>query len=118
VRKAFGGGMRQAGFLAAAGIYALNNNITRLKDDHVRAAGLGKALSGVSWVKSMMPVDTNIVIFSVIDKVTPEQVLAKLAEHEIKAIRFGAQEIRLVTHLDFDDRMLEKTITTIKKLSL
>lgn len=117
MRKAFGGGMRQAGFLAAAGIYALNNNITRLKDDHVRAAQLGKALSNANWVKSMMPVDTNIVIFSVIDKVTPEQVLAKLSEHEIKVIKFGAQEIRLVTHLDFDDRMLEKTVDVIKKLS-
>jgi len=117
MRKAFGGGMRQAGFLAAAGIYALENNITRLKEDHFRAAELGKALNSVSWVKAMMPVDTNIIIFSVIDKITPEQVLAKLAEHQIKAIKFGAQEIRLVTHLDFDDRMLEKTITTIKKLS-
>jgi threonine aldolase len=117
MRKAFGGGMRQAGFLAAAGIYALNNNITRLKEDHVRAAELGKALSNVNWVKSMMPVDTNIVIFSVTDKVTPEQVLEKLSEHEIKAIKFGAQEIRLVTHLDFDDRMLEKTVDVIKKLS-
>jgi threonine aldolase len=118
MRKAFGGGMRQAGFLAAAGIYALNNNITRLKEDHLRAAELGKALSNANWVKSMMPVDTNIVIFSVVDKVTPEQVLAKLSEQNIKAIKFGAQEIRLVTHLDFDDPMLEKTITIIKKLSL
>lgn len=117
MRKAFGGGMRQAGFLAAAGIYALENNITRLKEDHLRAAELGNALNSVSWVKAMMPVDTNIIIFSVIDKITPEQVLAKLAEHQIKAIKFGAQEIRLVTHLDFDDRMLEKTISTIKKLS-
>ncbi len=117
MRKAFGGGMRQAGFLAAAGIYALENNITRLKEDHLRAAELGKALNSVSWVKAMMPVDTNIVIFSVNDKITPEQVLAKLAEHQIKAIKFGAQEIRLVTHLDFDDRMVEKTIATIKKLS-
>ncbi len=117
MRKAFGGGMRQAGFLAAAGIYALENNIARLKEDHKRAAELGNALNRVSWVKALMPVDTNIIIFSVIDKITPEQVLAKLAEHQIKAIKFGAQEIRLVTHLDFDDRMLEKTIATIKKLS-
>jgi len=109
--------MRQAGFLAAAGIYALNYNITRLKEDHIRAAALGKALSNVSWVKSMMSVDTNIVIFTVIDKVTPEQVLAKLSGHDIKAIKFGAQEIRLVTHLDFDDRMLEKTVDVIKKIS-
>lgn len=117
MRKAFGGGMRQAGFLAAAGIYAIENNITRLKEDHFRAAELGKVLYGVSWVKNMMPVDTNIIIFSVIDKIIPEQVLAKLAEHQIKAIKFGAQEIRLVTHLDFDDRMLEKTVHVIKKLS-
>lgn len=117
MRKVFGGGMRQAGFLAAAGSYALDNHVSRLKDDHARAAELGKALSGVKWVKSMMPVDTNIVIFSVIDKIIPEQVLAKLSEHHIKAIKFGAQEIRLVTHLDFDDRMLEKTIDVIKKLS-
>jgi len=117
MRKAFGGGMRQAGFLAAAGIYALENNIARLKEDHKRAAELGNALNCVSWVKALMPVDTNIIIFSVIDKITPEQVLAKLAEHQIKAIKFGAQEIRLVTHLDFDDLMLEKTFATIKKLS-
>lgn len=118
MRKAFGGGMRQAGFLAAAASYALDNHITRLKEDHARASTLGKALSTVSWVKSVMPVDTNIVIFSVIDKITPEKVLAKLADQQIKAIQFGAQEIRLVTHLDFDDSMLEKTVDTIKKLSV
>lgn len=117
MRKAFGGGMRQAGFLAAAGLYALNNHVTRLKDDHFRASKLGEALDKASWVKSMMPVDSNIIIFTVMDHLTPEIVLARLAEYEIKAIKFGAQEIRLVTHLDFDDPMLEKTIATIKKLS-
>jgi threonine aldolase len=117
MRKVFGGGMRQAGFLAAAGIYALDNHIKRMKEDHIRAGELGKALSEVNWVKSIMPIDTNIVIFSVIDRITPEQVLAKLAEHDIKAIKFGAQEIRLVTHLDIDDDQLEKTVSVIKKLS-
>lgn len=117
MRKVFGGGMRQAGFLAAAGIYALDNHIVRLKEDHVRAAELGKVLNKITWIKSVMPVDTNIVIFSVADHLTPEQVLSKLQENQIKAIKFGAQEIRLVTHLDFDDLMLEKTIATIKKLS-
>lgn len=117
MRKAFGGGMRQAGFLAAAASYALDNHITRLKEDHVRAGELGKVLSRVTWVKSVMPVDTNIVIFSVIDQITPEKVLSKLTEQQIKAIKFGAQEIRLVTHLDFDDNMLTKTIDVIKKLS-
>ena len=65
-----------------------------------------------------MPVDTNIVIFSVADSITPEQVLSKLAEQQIKAIKFGDKEIRLVTHLDFDDQMLEKTLAEFKKLSL
>ncbi|MBK8290243.1 MAG: threonine aldolase [Flammeovirgaceae bacterium] len=118
MRKAFGGGMRQAGFLASAGIYALDNHIVRLKEDHKRAAELGKALAKISWIESIMPVDTNIVIFSVADPITPEQVLTKLAEQQIKAIKFGNKEIRLVTHLDFDDQMLEKTEAEFKKLSL
>lgn len=118
MRKAFGGGMRQAGFLAAAGIYALDHHITRLKEDHARAKILGQELSRLPWVRSVMPVDTNIVIFSVIPSTTPEQVLARLAEHNIKAIKFGPQEIRLVTHLDFNDAMLEKAVSVVKKLSL
>lgn len=117
MRKVYGGGMRQAGFLAAAGIYALDNHVNRLKEDHTRAKELGKTLNGLSWVKSIMPVDTNIVIFAVADHLTPQQVLSKLAEHQIKAIKFGAKEIRLVTHLDFDDRMLDKTIEVFRKLS-
>ncbi len=117
MRKVFGGGMRQAGFLAAAGLYALDHHIKRLKEDHKRASELGKALAGLSWIKSVMPVDTNIVIFEIIKEITPEQVLSKLSDHQIKAIKFGAQEIRFVTHLDFDDLMLEKSIDVIKRLS-
>lgn len=117
MRKVFGGGMRQAGFLAAAGIYALDNHVNRLKEDHMRAKELGNSLRNFNWVKSIMPVDTNIVIFAVADRLTPEQVLSKLAEHQIKAIKFGAKEIRLVTHLDFDDRMLEKSVEIFRKLS-
>ena len=116
VRKVFGGGMRQAGFLAAAGIYAMENHITRLKEDHHRAKELGNALDKLGWVKSVMPVDTNIVIFEVADGVNPEKCLAKLSEHQIKALAFSATEIRLVTHLDFDDKMLEKAIDVFKKL--
>jgi threonine aldolase len=116
IRKVFGGGMRQAGYLAAAGIYALDNHIERLKKDHERASELGTALTQVDWVKSVMPVDTNIVIFEVTGKITPELCLAKFAESNIKALAFSATEIRLVTHLDFDDAMLEKVITTFKKI--
>jgi threonine aldolase len=117
MRKVFGGGMRQAGFLAAAGIYALDHHLARLKEDHARARQLGNTLREVSWVKSVMPVDTNIVIFSVMDSITPEAVLSKFAQQQIRAIKFGPQEIRLVTHLDFDDRMLDKTVETIRKIS-
>lgn len=117
IRKVFGGGMRQAGYLAAAGIYALDNHITRLKDDHVRARELGKVIASLGWVESVMPVDTNIVIFSMKESVSPESVLQKLADENIKALKFGPREIRMVTHLDFDDRMLEKTTNVFKKLS-
>jgi threonine aldolase len=108
MRKAFGGGMRQAGFLAAAASYALDNHVNRLKEDHTRARVLGKELGQQGWVKSVMPVDTNIVIFSVVDSTTPENILAQLNNDQVKAIKFGPQEIRLVTHLDFDDKMLDK----------
>ncbi|HZY78296.1 MAG TPA: GntG family PLP-dependent aldolase [Cyclobacteriaceae bacterium] len=116
-RKAFGGGMRQAGFLAAAGIYALDNHITRLKDDHRRAKTLGVALKELSWVDSIVPVDTNIIIFSVPNPLTTDQVLAELLKHDIKAVKFrGPKEIRMVTHLDFTDEMLDRTVSVLKKI--
>lgn len=116
MRKAFGGGMRQAGFLAAAGIHALDNHIVRLKEDHLRARKLGDALKMLSWVKSVMPVDTNIIIFEVADGLTPERVLAKLGEYQIKALVFSATEIRFVTHLDFTDEMLNKSVNIFSKI--
>lgn len=117
MRKVFGGGMRQAGYLAAAGLYALENHITRLKDDHRRAKELGQIIQNLPFVKSIMPVDTNIIIFE-LDKATPDQWLAKLAAHQIKATAFGSTQVRLVTHLNFDDAMLERTIEVVKKMSL
>lgn len=116
MRKAYGGGMRQAGFLAAAGIYAIDNHIARLKEDHARARSLGKALQQASWVKSVMPIDTNIVIFEVQDGITPERVLSVWGEQKLLALKFGAKEIRMVTHLDFDDRLLETTVEVIGKM--
>ncbi|MFZ6000344.1 MAG: threonine aldolase family protein [Bacteroidota bacterium] len=117
MRKAFGGGMRQAGFLAAAGIYALDHHITRLSEDHARARQLGQAIAALPWVKSTMPVDTNIVIFSVVDTLTPEKVLAALAEQHVKAVKFGSREIRMVTHLDIDDTQVQRAIEVLKKVS-
>lgn len=116
VRKVFGGGMRQAGFLAAAGIYALDNNITRLKEDHARAKALGNVLSTLSYVESVMPVDTNIVIFNLTDKYTAVSFEEALKPYQIKLAAFGKQTIRFVTHLDFTDEMLAKVIEVLKKL--
>ncbi len=116
MRKVFGGGMRQSGFIAAAGVYALDNHITRLKEDHKRAKALGSALSSAPYVKSVMPVDTNIIIFELVAPVTPEKFLSKALEQGVKALAFSGTEIRMVTHLDFDDKMLEKTLEVLKRI--
>ena len=116
VRKVFGGGMRQAGYLAAAGIYALDNNINRLSEDHKRAKQLAKTISGLSYIDNVLPVDTNIIIFNLNDKLNPEAFVKKLGDNNIKAVGFGKQAIRFVTHLDFTDDMLEKTEKVLKNI--
>ncbi|MES2761390.1 MAG: GntG family PLP-dependent aldolase [Bacteroidota bacterium] len=113
-RKVFGGGMRQAGILAAAGIYALDNNVERLKEDHGRAKEIGKTLSALPFVESVMPVDTNIVIFDLNDKYTAAAFEEKLQPFDIKVSVFGKQTVRFVTHLDFTDDMLTKVIDVLK----
>ena len=116
IRKVFGGGMRQAGFLAAAGIYALDHHVDRLKEDHRRARAIGETLENCSYVASVLPVETNIVIFNLSEKMSAENFVNQLASHGIKAVGFGKQAIRFVTHLDFNDEMLEKTITALKAI--
>lgn len=116
IRKVFGGGMRQAGFLAAAGIYALDNNINRLKEDHARAKQLAATMSKLSYIDNVLPVDTNIIIFNLNEKLKPEDFVQKLADYNIKAVGFGKQAIRFVTHLDFTDEMLEKTEKILKAI--
>lgn len=116
VRKVFGGGMRQGGFLAAAGIYALDNNIQRLKEDHKRAKQIANTMNTLSYIDNVLPVDTNIIIFNLNDKLNPEAFVQKLAANDIKAVGFGKQAIRFVTHLDFTDEMLEKTEKVLKSI--
>jgi len=111
VRKVFGGGMRQAGYLAAAGIYGLDNNVAKLKEDHERARVIGKELENCSFVNDVMPIDTNILIFSVDDV---QDILAKLKEKDVLGIAFGPNQIRFVTHLDFTDDMLEETVGVLR----
>ena len=117
IRKVFGGGMRQAGYLAAAGIYALDNNISRLKEDHKRAKIIEETLKGLSYIESIMPVDTNIIIFKLNAIITHEQFLIKLADNNIKAASTAKQTIRFVTHLDFNDDMLEELLKVLKNIN-
>jgi threonine aldolase len=114
VRKAFGGAMRQAGYIAAAGIYALDHNISRLKEDNARARYLGEVLLKCPWVESVIPVETNIVIFSLIEEDGAMNFIARLKEHDIHALALDSRSIRFVTHLDFTDGMLYKTESVIK----
>jgi len=116
VRKVFGGGMRQAGVIAAAGIYALDHNLKGLKDDHRRAGQLAQVLNSASFVESMLPVETNIVVFRLHSKIPVSSFLDKLAAQNVKAVQFGPQMVRMVTHLDFTDDMLFHTVDVLKNL--
>ena len=107
VRKVFGGGMRQAGFLAAAGIYALNHQVERLKEDHHRARVLGQFLVQAPHVAEVLPVATNIVIAR-LEGISPETYLQELNQKGIKGVKFGKDLVRFVTHLDFGDDHLEE----------
>jgi threonine aldolase len=116
VRKVFGGGMRQAGYLAAAGIYALDHHVQRLREDHKRAKQLSAAMEKLSYIDNVLPVDTNIIIFNLNEKMNPAIFVQKLGENNIKAVGFGKQAIRFVTHLDFTDEMLERTEKVLKAI--
>ncbi|MGJ3236523.1 threonine aldolase family protein [Marivirga sp.] len=116
VRKVLGGGMRQAGFLAAAGIYALDHHINRLQEDHDRARKIANALEGLSFVDSVLPVETNIVIFKLSNNALSVDFVNKLKQKGILAVPFGKHDVRFVTHLDFDDDMLEDLIKKLKAI--
>lgn len=117
VRKVMGGGMRQAGYLAAAGIYALDHHILRLKDDHRRARALAQALEQLPMVHHIRPVHTNILIFDVKPPHTAASFLAVLEAQGVRGAPFGPQTVRLVTHLDFTDEMLAQTLSILSALA-
>lgn len=116
IRKLFGGGMRQAGSLAAAATFALKNNIERLKEDHTKAKVLEGSLAQCSFVKKVLPVHTNIVVFEVQDDLLHSKVIEKLNQENIRTVAFGPQQIRLVTHLDFTEKMLERTLQVLQNI--
>lgn len=116
VRKVFGGGMRQAGFLAAAGIYALQNNIDRLKEDHAHARQIAEAIAKKDFVKMVLPVETNIIIFELNDSITALALVAKMKEQNILGYAIASNRVRLVVHLDITEEMVDKTIAIIQKI--
>jgi threonine aldolase len=116
VRKVFGGGMRQAGFLAAAGIYALHNHVDRLKTDHVHAKQISGAIEKKKFVKMVLPVETNIIIFELDHSITASAIVDKLKEKNILGYAIAPNRVRLVVHLDITEEMVSKTIAVIESL--
>jgi threonine aldolase len=116
VRKVFGGGMRQAGFMAASGIFALQHHLERLVLDHDMAKRIGEALCKKEFTKSIMPVETNIVIIQTKEGVTASTIAEKLELDGIRTIAIAANQLRFVTHLDISEEMMEKTMMTIRKI--
>jgi threonine aldolase len=100
IRKRLGGGMRQSGILAAAGLYALEHNLSRLAEDHDNARLLAERLSGCAAVRSSAP-ESNIVMIDLVrERDTAEDVVPKLAGAGVLVVPFGARRLRAVTHLD------------------
>ena len=116
IRKLFGGGMRQVGYLAAAGIYALDHHIERLADDHRRAKQIAEVLTASSFIKKVESVETSIIIFYVADHIDETEFVEKLAQKDILIVGMGHGKLRIVTHLDFTDAMLEKLLKELKSL--
>ena len=114
IRKVFGGNMRQAGFLAAAGLYALDNNIDRLAEDHKKAKEIGEALAKLAIIKTVEPIETNIVIFELNNDVNEKAFIQKLKDKSIHIIGMGTNKLRIVTHLDYSDAMHDAFLNVLQ----
>lgn len=119
IRKVFGGGMRQAGYLAAACLYALEHHVERLAIDHQHAKQIAAVLENLSWIKEVLPCETNILIFTIDEtKTSVEAVLNYLKENGILAVQFGKHQIRLVFHLDISEDMVSTVQDTLKRFDI
>jgi threonine aldolase len=116
VRKVFGGGMRQAGFLAAAGIYALHNHIDRLKEDHEHARQIANAFEKKEFVNFVLPVETNIIIFELNESINAPDFVSLLKKKDILGYAIAHNRVRLVTHLDITEEMVQKTMQIVKEM--
>jgi threonine aldolase len=116
VRKVFGGGMRQAGFLAAAGIYALQNNVDRLKEDHEHARQIAATIEKKDFVNMVLPVETNIIIFELKEGMAAQELVSKLNEKKVLGYAISPNRVRLVVHLDVTKEMVKETIQVFNQL--
>jgi threonine aldolase len=113
VRKVLGGGMRQAGYMAAAGLFALHNNVNRLANDHQHAKQIAHALLEKDFVGKMMPVETNIVIFEILSEGGPLAFCERMKHNDILCLPISATQVRMVTHLDVHDDMVAHVLGVI-----
>ena len=118
VRKVMGGGMRQAGIIAAGGLYAFKNNVERLAQDHLHATLLGESFKLLPWVESVYPIQTNIVVVCLKVPQQKEAIIQSMKDNGILVSSFGEGMIRLVTHLDISKEEIETTISLLNKLEI
>jgi threonine aldolase len=116
IRKVFGGGMRQSGMLAAAGIYALDNHVNRLEEDHANAREIAGWLQHKSWVRDIRQVETNILLFEVGEQMQAVELVDQLRQHDILTVAMGPKLVRMVTHLDIGEKEMQQLKTTLDKL--
>jgi threonine aldolase len=116
VRKVMGGGMRQAGFLAAAGLHALKNHVERLAEDHEHARLLEQGLLACSWVKTVIPVETNIVVIELNEPEKRDLLIKALLGQQIKTVAFGPGMIRMVTHLDVSRAEIDYVLSRLNEI--
>ncbi len=116
VRKRFGGGMRQAGIIAAAGLHALEHHVHLLRHDHARARLLERCLIDLPWVAQMMPVETNIVIYDLRHGTSAAAHVAQLKEHGVHCFAIAPQQVRMVTHMGISDEDIELAVSVLKSI--
>ncbi|WP_047546634.1 threonine aldolase family protein [Psychroserpens sp. Hel_I_66] len=117
VRKILGGGMRQVGYLASAGLYALDHHLERLTEDHKKAKEIGEVLGNLSIIKKVEPIETNIVIFELEPHVDESEFLKQLSNKNIQIIGMGSNKLRMVTHLDYTDVMHDRLFEILNKFN-
>lgn len=116
IRKIMGGGMRQVGYFASAGLYALDHHLERLSEDHKKAKEIEKLLTRLEIIHKVEPVETNIVIFELVDKKNDTKFLKLLADKNIRLSSMGSGKLRIVTHLDYTDEMHDRFLTVLQTL--